>query len=625
MAAPFAHFSSRRPIANGMATPVLKSKGTGNNPGQQGARPVFVGNFGDCHWNCELRPRGLGKEPGLATDREASGLVASRGNLENLTGKELVGTGPASQGSLSDSASVLSCSSTVLSEPKKPTDPAPPAPDQSRPARCVESCAPCVELDKVQSPLPPSIKGIKIMSWNMNGARARLKRSDLLSVIRDKNADVFMAQEFRYSLDVFLKRPEVKETLLQMGYLYISYHMSVANAGYAGVVIFSRIRFTGFGEGVGDNDLDSEGRVAWVEFDKFRLYNIYAPNSGSVNNLSSMPKKLKFLRALSRKITNQNKSFLLCGDFNVTRLHSDVYDGLDHERWRNHPSCTLEERTALEDLMAKSNLVDIQHESKVKGYTFFRRSWMVDQNMGMRVDYSLCDENFFKEHVLKFELLPTTAGSDHVPSVLTLNANVFTQVELGLERPPYILNAPDGICSLEQVLEKPSAFAIKKEHLGVPIFSMRHHFSYLLSPTSSQPGLVEGFSTSLLGCRARRLDPDGSGAVNWQHMEELFNDTSTDSHYKEDTEDRHGHIYNTNASGKFTILPVLQIKVSNSRNNFSALADSGASASIAYHKGLLKHFGEEELAKRLVQNLLHQRCAVGILGDTRMCLSFHTG
>ena len=85
--------------------------------------------------------------------------------------------------------------------------------------------------------------------------------------------------------------------------------MSVANAGYAGVAIFSRIRFTGFGEGVGDKDLDSEGRVAWVEFDKFHLYNIYAPNSGSVNNLSSMPKKLKFLKALSRKITNKNKPF----------------------------------------------------------------------------------------------------------------------------------------------------------------------------------------------------------------------------------------------------------------------------------------------------------------------------
>ena len=50
----------------------------------------------------------------------------------------------------------------------------------------------------------------------------------------------------------------VTETLQQWGYFYISYHMSASNMGYAGVAIFSKIRFTGFGEGVGDDNLDSE-------------------------------------------------------------------------------------------------------------------------------------------------------------------------------------------------------------------------------------------------------------------------------------------------------------------------------------------------------------------------------
>ena len=82
----------------------------------------------------------------------------------------------------------------------------------------------------------------------MNGARARLKRSDLLSVMRDANADIFCAQEFRCPLSVFLRRPGVKEALQQMGYFYICYHLYASNVGYAGVVIFSRIRFTKFGE-----------------------------------------------------------------------------------------------------------------------------------------------------------------------------------------------------------------------------------------------------------------------------------------------------------------------------------------------------------------------------------------
>ena len=184
-----------------------------------------------------------------------------------------------------------------------------------------ETTAPFVELDKTQDPAPCNLKGVKILSWNMNGARARLKRSDLLSVMRDADADIFCAQEFRCPLDVFLRRPGVRKALQQMGYFYISYHMSTSNVGYAGVAIFSRIRFTKFGEGVGDGELDDEGRVTWVEFDQFRLYNIYAPNSGSINNLSSMPKKLKFLKALSDKVSRGSKPVLLCGDFNVTRLH----------------------------------------------------------------------------------------------------------------------------------------------------------------------------------------------------------------------------------------------------------------------------------------------------------------
>ena len=150
VAAPFANFSSQHPVVNGMVTP---ASGTDNNPGQQGARPVDVGDFGPRDRKCELQPHGIGKEPGIVTGREASGLVASRGNLENLTSNELVGTertcnfgGDSTQGSLSDSASVLSCSPTILSDLKNPTKlamPAPPAPEQSRPVRCVESTRRC--------------------------------------------------------------------------------------------------------------------------------------------------------------------------------------------------------------------------------------------------------------------------------------------------------------------------------------------------------------------------------------------------------------------------------------------------------------------------------------------------
>ena len=392
-------------------------------------------------------------------------------------------------------------------------------------SRLAHSCAPYVELSKTsQQPLNDP-KGIKILSWNLNGARARLKRSDLLSVMKEANADIFCAQEFRCPLEVFLKRPGVGDTLRKMGYFYIAYHMSVENAGYAGVAIFSRVRFTGYGEGVGDDALDTEGRLAWVDFAQFRLYNVYAPNSGSIGNLSSLPKKLKFMKALSERVKWGDKPALLCGDFNVTRLHSDVYDGLSHPRWANHPSCTPEERNAFERILSESKLVDVQEVSRVKGFTYFARAWEAHHNLGMRLDYSLCTEKFFTDHVLDFKLLPTTSGSDHVPSMLTLNSDAFTAVELGLEPPPLVrLGAPDRTFRLDQVLETPSTYSVEGRTIqDAHVFSMREHLSHLVSPSDDQPFVERHQVPEHNSKAAHTLDPDGSGSVRWQDMIELFN------------------------------------------------------------------------------------------------------
>ena len=89
--------------------------------------------------------------------------------------------------------------------------------------RLAHSCASCVELSKTsQQPLNDQ-KGINTLSWNLNGVRARLKRSDLLSVMKEANADIFCAQEFRCPLEVFLKRPGVGDTLIKKWAIFISH------------------------------------------------------------------------------------------------------------------------------------------------------------------------------------------------------------------------------------------------------------------------------------------------------------------------------------------------------------------------------------------------------------------
>ena len=66
----------------GCVKPVFESKVSNPGPERAMAESALVGNLGERDRNCELQPRGLGKDPGLVTNRD-DGLVASRGNLRN--------------------------------------------------------------------------------------------------------------------------------------------------------------------------------------------------------------------------------------------------------------------------------------------------------------------------------------------------------------------------------------------------------------------------------------------------------------------------------------------------------------------------------------------------------------
>jgi hypothetical protein len=297
----------------------------------------------------------------------------------------------------------------------------------------------------------------------------------------------------------------------------------------------------------------------------------------------------------------------LCGDFNVTRLQNDVYDSLSHPRWTDHPSCTTTERDMFAELMAQSDLVDVQQKFNVHGFTFFRSRYLAAQNKGMRLDYFLCTEDFRRQNILRMELLNTTAGSDHVPSVLTLNTELFSREELGLEKPKFELNVPNNMSSLSLIVEAPSSFAIKGKHTMVSMFNIQQHFTQLLFLDDQQTGATDKPSTQYTppkqcASSARTLDPLDSGSVKWQDMEELFNGRPNNRQYKEDNEDRHGIASSAAEKPGRVILPVLYIRINGVIGQDKALADSGASASIACYTELSKRLGKTTLDSQIVRD-----------------------
>ena len=427
-----------------------------------------------------------------------------------------------------------------------------------------------------------------IFSWNLNGVRARIKKDKFLSVLRGKDADVLCLQEVRWSIQSFLSKPGVREALREMRYSHIAYHESSSNIGYAGVAIFSRVPFLSFGEGVNDPELDTEGRVCWAEFEKFRLFNVYGPNSGSPGNLKTLPKKLRFQKSLDTLLYSfQDKPSLMCGDFNVVRRESDVWSGLSDTEWVDHPACAPQERDALREMLDHHNLVDVQAHLGVQDFTFFRAKYLHSSNKGMRLDYFFCDAALMRL-VSSSEVHRNMYGSDHRGISLYLSAPAFPELQSEQASVNAFFKSPDLATAYSRRPEFVGADTAQDlRHLDSP-----QHYAYLLSSVDQEFFNNENEPPR----RPHPLDSGRSGKISLQDMEEYLNGEA--EHFIEDSyTERREQLHSVSSSDP--IVPLVRLRIGGSKGAIDSLVDSGATACIADYGELVRHMGKEEVDSRL--------------------------
>ena len=117
------------------------------------------------------------------------------------------------------------------------------------------------------------MSSIKIISWNVNGIRAIIKK-DFLRDINEIDPDIICLQETKAGEEDALKALSVLD-----GY---GYHVnsSKAKKGYSGTAILSKKSPSKISNDIGVFEHDQEGRVIKAEFESFNLINVYVPNSG---------------------------------------------------------------------------------------------------------------------------------------------------------------------------------------------------------------------------------------------------------------------------------------------------------------------------------------------------------
>jgi len=146
---------------------------------------------------------------------------------------------------------------------------------------------------------------IKIVSWNVNGIRASIKKG-LWDFVKIEKADIYCFQEIKAKIDQIpnsIDRPTG----------YFEYWNPAERAGYSGVGMMTKLEPKTIINGDRNSDWDDEGRVIIAKFDEFSLLNVDF--------------KMKFYEHFLNyinKLRENGEKVIFCGDVNTAHTEIDL-------------------------------------------------------------------------------------------------------------------------------------------------------------------------------------------------------------------------------------------------------------------------------------------------------------
>ena len=245
---------------------------------------------------------------------------------------------------------------------------------------------------------------MKLVSWNVNGLRAVLKKG-FQDFFKDIDADIFCVQETK------MQEGQAEMDFAEGYHTYLNY---AEKKGYSGTAVFTKKEPINVSYGIGIEEHDKEGRVITLEFEKFFLVNCYTPNSK--RELERLDYRMTWEDAFREYLLklNKKKPVILCGDLNVAHKEIDLKNPKTN---RGNAGFTDEERQKMTELL-DSGFTDsfrYLYPEKTDSYTwwsYFANSR--EKNIGWRIDYFIVSKSI-KNTIQEAYIYDKILGSDHCP------------------------------------------------------------------------------------------------------------------------------------------------------------------------------------------------------------------
>ncbi len=251
------------------------------------------------------------------------------------------------------------------------------------------------------------MRELHLVSWNVNGIRAIIKK-DFLKDVATMNPDILCLQETK-------GQPEEVRTALQLlGGYKIYVNSSKARKGYSGVSILTKQEPIEVHYDLGIEEHDQEGRVITAEFEQFFLVTCYTPNSGEgMRRLSYREQWDRVFRDHIMAL-EEKKPVIVCGDLNVA--HTEIDLARPKANYDKTSGYTQIEIDGFDNLLA-SGMIDTYRKfypEEVK-YSWWNYKFRArERNVGWRIDYFLASRAL-ESQLKDAEIYNEYMGSDHCP------------------------------------------------------------------------------------------------------------------------------------------------------------------------------------------------------------------
>ena len=254
---------------------------------------------------------------------------------------------------------------------------------------------------------------MKIVSWNVNGIRARIDH--IVAWIEENQPDVLALQETKVVDELFPHEP-----FEAMSYVVETF----GQKSYNGVANITKNPSEHTNKGITGFD-DPQTRVLSTTHDGIRVVNVYVPNGQAVGTEKFLY-KLEWLNHLKIMLDNDLKEYpkmVVLGDFNIAPSDEDIHDP---DEWKDKILCSDQERSALEEILSLGFHDSFRLFEKGPGFHSWwdYRAAAYRRGLGLRIDLllasdelkSACKKGYIDEKPRALE-----KPSDHTPVVIEIS------------------------------------------------------------------------------------------------------------------------------------------------------------------------------------------------------------